>query len=224
MLTSIFVGARSSPLSQVQFIEVQKEFFLFHPKIQLIPIWHETTGDKDLKTSLRSLEKTDFFTRELDMALLEGKCRLAIHSAKDLPDPLPKGLKIIAITKGLTSADVLVFRASDTLYTLPPKSLICTSSLRREENVRKLRSDFLFADLRGTIGERLDKLNTGKADGVVVAEAALIRLNLTHLNRIELPGPTTPLQGKLALVAKEEDYEIEKLFTALNEKNSSHVQ
>lgn len=179
-------GARSSPLSRAQVEEIRQEFgFDFEV------IWVETTGDRDRETSLRTLEKTDFFTRELDQMLLNGHIDAAIHSAKDLPDPLPQGLVLAALSKGLDPRDSLVIKRE-------PIRLVATSSMRREEAVRSLYPHCQFVDLRGTIEERLQK----DVDGVVVAEAALIRLKLDP-KRIFLPGLAAPLQGKLAIVCHE---------------------
>lgn len=211
----IQVGARRSPLSQVQVQEVWQELRQYHPQVHFVIQYMDTLGDRDQLTSLRDLDKTDFFTREIDLALLEHRCRLGIHSAKDLPSPLPQGLKVICLTKGLDSADVLVLRQKDTLDSLPIGAKIATSSKRREELVQLLRSDLSFCDLRGTIQQRLDRLNQD-VDGVVVAEAALIRLGLTHLNRIRLPGPTAEGQGQLAIVAREKDHEMEVLFQMMD--------
>jgi len=215
MLT-IIVGARSSPLSKTQVSEVLEHLRVFHPHVKFEPHFTLSTGDQDKKTSLRSMGKTDFFTKEIDHLLLNGKCRIGIHSAKDLPEPLPLGLKLIALTEGVDSSDVLVLRQKDTLSLLQPEALIATSSQRREEAVKQLRHDFTFCDLRGTISERLDLLEQGKADGVVVAEAALIRLGLTHLNRIKIPGDTVPFQGKLAILSRDNDEEMETLFHCLD--------
>jgi hydroxymethylbilane synthase len=185
------VGARSSPLSRAQVEEVQNELGL-----NFEVIWTTTTGDRDKITSLRDLEKSDFFTKELDLMLLRGEIDIAIHSAKDLPDPIPKGLKIAWLSKGLDPRDSLVFKE--------PLKVVATSSERREKAVRLLFPDCHFVDLRGTIHERLERLNHD-VDGVVVAEAALIRLKLTHLHRVFLPGETTPLQGKIAIVCRENE-------------------
>lgn len=216
--TPIAVGSRKSPLAQAQVLEVLQELLQHHPHIRFDTLYTDTYGDRDRKTSLRSLDKTDFFTKEVDELLLNKTCRIAIHSAKDLPDPLPKGLTIIAITKGVDSSDVLVLRPNETLNTLPKNSVIATSSTRREEMVKLLRNDLSFIDLRGTIQERLHKLETKEADGIVVAEAALIRLNLTHLNRIYLPGKTTPFQGQLAIMARKDDIEMATLFHPLDSR------
>lgn len=212
----ISVGARQSLLSQAQVKEVHKELKRIHKSVLFSCLFVETTGDKDQITSLRTMEKTDFFTRELDQLLLQEKCRIAIHSAKDLPELLAKGLKIAAITKGVDPSDVLVMRPGDTLETLPKNATIATSSVRREEIVKQLRPDFKFIDLRGPISKRLAKLDTGEADGIVVAEAALIRLRMKELNRFFLPGPVAPYQGQLAIVVREDDNEMIELFACLD--------
>ncbi|KIC77208.1 Porphobilinogen deaminase [Neochlamydia sp. TUME1] len=215
---SIKVGARSSALSKAQVKEVYQELCRHHAHILFENTYLETTGDKDRITSLRHMGKTDFFTKEVDLLLLSRQCRLAIHSAKDLPEPLPPGLVISAITHGVDPADVLVLRPGQTIEDLPSRACIATSSLRREERVKELRKDLTFCDLRGTIPERLELLEKGQADGVVVAEAALIRLNLTHLNRIKLPGETVPYQGQLALICREDDTEILELMSCLDSR------
>lgn len=181
------IGARSSPLSRAQVEEFKLEF-----GIECEVVWVKTTGDLDKVTSLRTLDKTDFFTRELDQMLMDGKIDAAVHSAKDLPDPMPKGLWVAALSKGVDSRDSLVIKRE-------PVRVVATSSVRREESVRQLYPDCRFVDVRGTIQERLEK----DVDGVVIAEAALIRLQLTHLKRVFLPGETVPLQGKLAIVCRQ---------------------
>ncbi len=212
----IEAGARSSPLSRAQAEEVLQEIRAFYPDLNFEMTWVITTGDRNKTISLRTLGKDDFFTKELDQMLLDGSIRIAIHSAKDLPDPLPKGLSISAITKGVDPRDCIVLREGMTLEKLPPGAVIATSSERREETVRALKADLQFIDLRGTISERLEKIERGEADGVVLAEAALIRLKLTHLNRIILPGETAPFQGRLAILARIDDLEMHILFSKID--------
>ncbi len=215
----IVVGARNSPLSQAQLRETLQNIQKHHPDIVFDAHLVATRGDHDQKTSLRSLDKTDFFTAEVDELLLSGQCRVAIHSAKDLPEPLPQGLRIIALTQGMDPSDSLVMRPGQYITTLPTGALVATSSERREEAVQQLRDDLRFIDIRGTIAQRLAKLDSGEADAIVLAEAALIRLGLTHLNRIRLPGATTPHQGQLAIMAREEDEEMQQLFRCLDSRN-----
>jgi hydroxymethylbilane synthase len=205
---SIEAAARSSPLSRAQVEEIASEM----PEIDFRMHWVETTGDKDQTKSLRGLEKTDFFTRELDEMVLQNKVRIAIHSAKDLPEPVSSGLRIACITRGVDPRDCLVMRRGH----LPFRGmLIATSSQRREEAVRAVQDGVQFVDLRGTIGERLARLDAG-VDGVVVAAAALIRLKLVDLNIIYLPGPTVAGQGRLAVVCRKDDEEVIQLFAPVS--------
>jgi hydroxymethylbilane synthase len=191
------VGARDSPLSRAQVQEVQALV-----PFKLVPVWVKTMGDRDKKTSLRSLKRTNFFTKELDEMLLRGEIDAAIHSAKDLPDPIPKGLKIAATTQGLDPRDSLVLRGD-----LRENMVVATSSVRREAAVLQLQKGVRFVDVRGTIHERLALVERGEVDGVVIAEAALIRLKLTHLKRVSLPGETAEGQGRLSILVREDDHD-----------------
>ncbi len=205
----IRVAARRSPLSLIQVDEVMNPLAI---PFELIAV--DSRGDLDRTTSLRDLGKDDFFTDAVDRLVLEGKADVGIHSAKDLPDPLTTGLSLIALTKGLDPSDSLILRPNETVQ---PHFRIATSSARREELVQELFPFPLsFLDLRGTIAERLTLLTQGAADGIVVAEAALIRLGFTHLPRIRLPGPTTPLQGRLAVTAGSGNHAMATLFARQN--------
>jgi hydroxymethylbilane synthase len=189
------------------------------PHVTLTRLWVETVGDQDRKTvSLRSLGKTDFFTREIDELLLHKQVRLGVHSAKDLPDPLPRGLCVAALTEGLDPRDSLVFKNA-----LRPNCLVATSSERREAAVRSLYPEARFVDVRGTIKERLQLVERDEVDGVVVAEAALIRLQLTHLNRIFLPGETVAGQGQLAVVCRSDDTEMQRILRSIDSRREKQV-
>ncbi|HSX04375.1 MAG TPA: hydroxymethylbilane synthase [Rhabdochlamydiaceae bacterium] len=215
--SNICVGARSSALSKAQVWEVFEEIKKFYPMVLFSPHWVVTTGDKDLLTPLKTLDKTDFFTKEIDEMLLNGTIDIAVHSAKDLPDPLRKGLVVAAITKGLDSSDSLVLRENETIDSLPRGALIGTSSARREEAIKKLRSDFICVDIRGNIEQRLEMLDQKKVDGIILAECALIRLKLHWRNRISLSGETAALQGQLAVVVREDNPILREIFNSIDE-------
>jgi hydroxymethylbilane synthase len=218
---NISVGARASPLSRAQVREIFESLQIDHPEIFFNPLWTVTTGDRDLKSSLRTLGKSDFFTKEIDEMLLRGWCRVAIHSAKDLPDPLREGLTIAALTKGVDPRDALVFREG--LKNLPQGALVGVSCERRERAIQMLRADLRCREIRGTIENRLQQLDRGEFDAVVMAEAALIRLQLTERYRLYLNGERAPLQGQLAVVIRENDQEMMELFSCLDirQKRSS---
>jgi hydroxymethylbilane synthase len=203
---SFKVGLRDSPLSRAQLREFQALI-----QLELIPTYVRTLGDRDRATSLRSLDKSDFFTREIDQMVMEGLCDMGLHAAKDLPEPLPQGLICAAITRGVDSRDVLVHRGS-----LPPGATVATSSLRREAAVKQWRPDLRIVDIRGNVDERLAQLDGGAVDGLVVAEAALIRLGQTVRPRIYLEGEVAPLQGKLAVVIREGDQPLAQLLKPLH--------
>lgn len=210
----ITVGARGSRLSKAQVEEVYKELIQIHPHVIFSPVWIVTTGDRDRTTSLKTMEKTNFFTDEIDRRQVEGEFRISIHSAKDLPDPLHPDLEIVALTKGVDSSDVLVARA----FPIRLGARIGVSSMRRELFLKKWRDDLKFVDVRGTIDDRLRLLDEGVVDGVVMAEAALIRLGLTERPRVRLEVDTAKMQGRLAVVARKNDLEMRQLFYRMNLK------
>lgn len=187
------VAARGSKLSRAQVEEVAA----LYPSFLFEVTYVETHGDKDRQSSLRTMDKSDFFTREVDELVLKGMCDLSVHSAKDLPEHIPDGLEVVEITQGVDTSDSLVIEGE-----LKAGMVIATSTERREKSVLMLCSDIEFVEVRGSVEERLEVWRRGEIDGVVIAEAALIRLGLTHLPRITLPGEVAKMQGKLALVAK----------------------
>ncbi|MEM7174420.1 MAG: hydroxymethylbilane synthase [Chlamydiota bacterium] len=214
----ICVGARKSALSQRQVVEVLEALRSLSFEVEFKPLLVKTHGDYQLDVSLRPCDKTDFFTREIDQLLLKKKCRIAIHSAKDLPEPLPQGISCVAMTAGKTPLDALVMTAGQTFDRLPTGAWIGSSSFRRDWVVQRLRPDLRCKEVRGTIERRLDILFSGAVAGLVVAEAALVRLGLTHLNRIILPGETAPLQGKLAVLARSYDRGMKRLFAPIDSR------
>jgi hydroxymethylbilane synthase len=198
----IKVGARGSDLSRKQVEEISSLY-----RICFDMTWIETKGDLDRDTSLKNLDSSsDFFTKELDELVLEKKIDLAIHSAKDLPKPLKIGLAVLHLSPCIDSRDSLVFNR------LPKMPLVATSSYRREQAVLDLCPDARFTDVRGKIHERLEHVYSNRVDAVVIAEAAIIRLGLTHLRRIYLPGETAEGQGQIAVVCREEDVDSFKRF------------
>jgi hydroxymethylbilane synthase/uroporphyrinogen III methyltransferase/synthase len=214
-MITVKVAARDSMLSKCQVIEVLQELKHYYPRVKFEPCFIKTTGDLAQNISLMHKEKTDFFTKEVDELILSEECDIGIHSAKDLPEILPHGLCVYAMTKGLTPLDSVVFRLGDTLQTLPFQAKIGVSSLRRVEMIHMLRSDFQPVDIRGTIEQRLDLLNNKNIDAAVIAEAALIRLGLINVPRYIVPGYSTPLQGRLAITGRINNQPMYDLFKIL---------
>jgi hydroxymethylbilane synthase len=215
-MCSIKVAARDSLLSQRQVAEVLKEMRSFFPQVVFDVLLLKTMGDVDQTRSLITLDKTDFFTREIDEVVLQGTCDVGIHSAKDLPDPMAHGLEVYAITQGVDPSDSLVLRDQATMASLRPYARIGISSLRRMEAVKALREDFIPVDIRGTIQTRLKLLEDRQIEALILAEAAIIRLGLHHLNRVMLQGKSAPMQGRLAIVGRKNHGMFQNLFSKLH--------
>lgn len=174
----IRIGTRTSPLALRQVDEVMGLLKERYPQAHFSFVCIDTLGDKDKLIPISEVEGSDFFTREIDEALLSGKIDLAVHSSKDLPEVIPKGLVILMETPSISNFDCLVSRDNIKFMDLPRQAKIGTSSQRRKEQIVNLRRDLKIIDIRGNIQERLDLLSTGKIDALIVAHAALIRLGL----------------------------------------------
>lgn len=215
MPLSIRVAARSSPLSRAQVNEVFRHLAPYK-NIKFETIFLDAIGDIDLLTPLNTLAKTDFFTQNIDQMLIDNKADIAIHSAKDLPEKIPQELEVIAITQGVDPRDSLVsFKYN--LKTLPFGAIIGACSDRRVEGIKKLRNDVSVRSIRGTINHRIEQLKSGDYDAIILAEAGLIRLNLDVPREI-IEIPVAPLQGKLAIVARKNDFQLKELFKVLDSR------
>lgn len=218
------VGTRTSPLALAQVREIAKALKAVAPHVGLEIVGMDTVGDKDKKTPISEMEGTDFFTREIDRALLENQIDLAVHSAKDLADQIPEGIVIAATTRSVDPYDVLVSKDHLKLRDLPKGARVGTSSERRKVQLKAYRPDLKLVDIRGTMGERLDKLFSEDLDAIVIAGAGLIRLGLgyriTERISLDILKPH-PLQGSLAVAVRAEDKELKDLFGKLDGKKTS---
>jgi len=211
MKQTLKMGIRPSSLAQAQAQEIKKIFSGL--KFEVISI--RTAGDKDKITPLDEVGDADFFTREIDKALLEGKIDIAVHSSKDLARKLPDGLMVVLETESLSPYEALVTRNNLKLKDLTRGARVGVSSQRRKEQLKSLRSDLTLINIRGNIEERLALIDKRKIDALVVAHAALIRLGLEEkAAEVFSPDvfPAHPKQGKLALVARSSDKSIINLL------------
>lgn len=199
MNKKIRVIARGSRLSRLQVEEVFKNF----PELAYEIKYLESYGDKNQQISLLNGEApADIFTRELDDAIRQGDADIAIHSAKDLPYPLPEDIEVIALFPAFDTTDSLVSRDHKKLAELPAGSIIGTSSPLRKKGLNELRTDLTIKCIRGCIEERVQQVKDGKYDAAIVATCALKRLGMEDEIAEVLPFPTHPLQGFLAITAK----------------------
>ncbi|WP_449139452.1 uroporphyrinogen-III C-methyltransferase [Segatella sp.] len=199
MNKKIKVIARGSRLSRLQVEEVFKNF----PELAYEIKYLESYGDKNQQISLLNGEApADIFTRELDDAIRQGDADIAIHSAKDLPYPLPEDIEVIALFPAFDTTDSLVSRDHKKLAELPAGSIIGTSSPLRKKGLNELRPDLTIKGIRGCIEERVQQVKDGKYDAAIVATCALKRLGMEDEIAEVLPFPTHPLQGFLAITGK----------------------
>ena len=209
MNKKIRVIARGSRLSRLQVEEVFKNF----PELAYEIKYLESYGDKNQQISLLNGEApADIFTRELDDAIRQGDADIAIHSAKDLPYPLPEDIEVIALFPAFDTTDSLVSRDHKKLAELPAGSIIGTSSPLRKKGLSELRPDLTIKGIRGCIEERVQQVKDGKYDAAIVATCALKRLGMEDEIAEVLPFPTHPLQGFLAITAKKGSQDLKLAF------------
>ena len=174
----------------------------------------KTKGDRITDVSFEKIEGKGFFTKEIEEALLNKECDLAVHSCKDLPTENPDGLMIAAYSKRANPFDILLIRKERTDF-LRPLSLcegakVGTSSSRRKAQIQSLRTDITLADIRGNVPTRIDKLRKGDFDAIILAAAGIERLELdvSDLNSVLLCPPIfipAPAQGILAYQIRTND-------------------
>lgn len=222
----LVIGSRGSKLALTQARFVQSELQRIHSSLESRIEIITTSGDVNTEP-LAVIGGKGVFTKELEDALFDRRIDLAVHSLKDLPTILPEGFTIAAICKREDPRDALVLgrkpqlAGNASIAGLPKKAVVGTSSPRRLAQLKHLRNDLVFADLRGNVDTRLRKLDEGQYDVLVLACAGLRRLGLE--NRISAAIPTeqmlpSPGQGALAIETRAEDQEITDALARLDHK------
>ncbi len=205
----IRIGTRKSRLALIQTELVKEKIEQAFPEAEIELVKLSTKGDELLDRSLTSFGGKGVFTRELEEALLSGEIDLAVHSAKDMPMEFPPGLKIGAVLERADVRDVFVTANGIKAADLPAGSVVGTSSLRRELQIRAINPTVRIALLRGNVETRLRKLREGQYDGILLAAAGLERLGLLEEPDLQLeylePDSFLPAagQGILAVEARE---------------------
>ncbi|WP_225086106.1 hydroxymethylbilane synthase [Pectobacterium colocasium] len=220
MLANIIrIATRQSPLALWQAQYVQQCLNLLYPDlhVELVPM--VTRGDIILDTPLAKVGGKGLFVKELELALLEGRADIAVHSMKDVPVEFPDGLGLTTICERDDPRDAFVSNHYDSLEQLPEGSCVGTSSLRRQCQLRARRPDLVIRDLRGNVGTRLSKLDSGDYDAIILAVAGLKRLGLEERIRSALsPEESLPAvgQGAIGIECRLNDDRIRQLLAPLN--------
>ena len=220
MRESIVIGSRGSRLAVIQAEWVLTRLKEAIPTLKISLTRIITSGDRDNSTSLGEMPYRGVFVKELELALLEGEIDLAVHSLKDMPVEIPRGLSLAAVTSRVDPRDVLVSRAGK-LAELATGSVIGTGSFRRIVQLLSYRPDLEVRELRGNIDTRLRKVSNGELDGAILAAAALIRLGREEkITEYLSTDHFTPAagQGALGIEIRSQDKEIAMLVSFLNHK------
>jgi len=217
-MSSIIIGSRGSSLALLQSHHIRNLLQSAHPHLGVEIKTIQSLGDNQQETPLPEIGAKGLFTAEIESELLSQKIDLAVHSLKDLPSTLPDGLKYIGSPKREDARDVFISHKWRSLEDAPVKSIIATGSTRRKAQFLEVRSDFEFRDLRGNIETRLNKLKTEGWDGIIMAAAALHRLNMSEqITRYLDPLQFVPAvgQGAIGLEIKQGREELEKLLDSI---------
>ncbi len=215
----IRLGTRGSQLAMTQSQWVQAQLEARGVSVELVMI--RTEGDVSAQ-SLAQIGGQGVFTKRLQTALLEREIDLAVHSLKDLPTKAEDGLQIVAVPLREDRADALV-SAGVGFNQLAPGAKVGTGSLRRAAQLRRLRPDLLVQDIRGNVDSRLQKLDQGQYDAIVLAAAGLNRLGwqqrITESFAPELVFPAVG-QGALGLEVRDDDFPTQAWILPLNHEPS----
>jgi hydroxymethylbilane synthase len=213
-MSCIRIGTRGSALALAQSNWVKSQLEQHYPETAIELRIIKTSGDRFLDTPIQNLGNKGAFTKEIEDALLGGEIDLAVHSMKDLPTELPRGLAIAAMPKREDPRDVLVTREGNGLDDLPPGAALGTGSLRRKAQLLHHRADLSVVPIRGNVDTRLRKLDEGLFDALVMAAAGLRRIG--RADRIsEFLGDeicvSAVAQGALGLESRQDDALRERL-------------
>ena len=221
------IASRRSKLAMVQTLWVKEQLESNIPNLEVSIEAMATQGDKILDVALAKIGDKGLFTKELEAQMLVGQADIAVHSLKDLPTNLPSGLKLGCITKREDPADALVVSKKNKCYkleTLPEGSIVGTSSLRRLAQLRNKYPHLVFKDIRGNVITRIEKLDAGEFDCIILAAAGLKRLGFESRIHQIIPSEISLHavgQGALGIECKSDDKRVLEIINVLEDKPTS---
>ena len=219
MSETIRIATRKSPLALWQAEEVARQLKYYHPELTIEFMKMTTKGDKILDAPLAKVGGKGLFVKELEQGMLDGTADIAVHSMKDVPMAFPPGLHLPVIMEREDPRDAFVSNNFASLEELPSNARIGTSSLRRQLQIKHIMPDAQMLDLRGNVNSRLQKLDNGDYDAIILASAGLIRLGFADRIRSRItPEQSLPSvgQGAVGIECRENDAQILNLIKPLN--------
>jgi len=220
----IKIATRKSPLALWQAEFVKAELEKAHPGLQVELVPMSTQGDKILDTPLAKIGGKGLFVKELEVAMLEGRADIAVHSMKDVPMEFPDGLGLEVICEREDPMDAFVSNQFNSIESLPQGAIVGTSSLRRQCQLKAKRPDLQIKDLRGNLGTRLGKLDNGGYDAIILAAAGLIRLKMPERIAQKIsPDFILPAggQGAVGIECRVDDSATRELLNCLNHEQTA---
>ncbi|MBT8184442.1 MAG: hydroxymethylbilane synthase, partial [Eudoraea sp.] len=215
----IRIGTRDSELALWQANTVSHQLEYLGYKTALIPI--KSAGDLDLEQPLHELGITGIFTKTLDIAMIRGEIDIAVHSFKDVPTTLPKGMVQAAVLKRGNSNDFLIYKDNEE-FLAQPGAVIATGSLRRKAQWLNRYPSHKIVALRGNVNTRLQKLKEHEWNGAIFAAAGLERIGLKPENAISLGWMIpAPAQGAIMIAAMEDNEYVRKACSELNHEETA---
>ena len=192
------IGTRGSRLARRQWAEVGR--LLAGKGVDAEEVVIATSGDAFLDRAIHEVSY-GAFVREIDAKVLGGEIDAAVHSMKDIPTDLPEGLTLAAVLPRASPFDLLISKDGVSLEELPPGAVVGTASVRRRAQLLWHRPELAVKNLRGNVETRLEKLERGEYDAIILAEAGVRRLGLT-VRAQRLPFIPSPNQGAIAVTAR----------------------
>lgn len=217
--TPIRIATRKSPLALWQAYYVKEALQQAHPGLEVELVTMVTKGDVILDTPLAKVGGKGLFVKELEVAMLEGRADLAVHSMKDVPVDFPSGLGLVTICEREDPRDAFVSNHYENIEQLPQGAVVGTCSLRRQCQLKAHRPDLVIKELRGNVGTRLSKLDAGEYDAIILAAAGLKRLELQERIRSFIePEQSLPAvgQGAVGIECRTDDERMLELLAPLN--------
>lgn len=222
--SSLRIATRKSPLALWQARYVREALLARHPDLEVELLTMTTQGDKILDTPLAKVGGKGLFVKELEMGMLEGRADLAVHSMKDVPVDFPPGLGLAAILPREDPRDALISNNFTSIDQLPQGARVGTSSLRRQCQLRARRPDLRVLDLRGNVNTRLQKLDDGDYEAILLAAAGVRRMGWeSRLTELLAPEQFVPAigQGAIGIEIRLDDTATRERVAPLNDADTA---
>jgi hydroxymethylbilane synthase len=223
MVDSLRIATRQSTLALWQANHVKQQLEAAHPGLKVKIIGMTTEGDRNKQSPLSQIGGKGVFVKELEVALLEDRADIAVHSMKDVPSVLPPELFISAICEREDPRDALVSNKFAGFDKLSAGSKVGSSSLRRRLQLKLARPDLVFEELRGNVDTRLRKLDEGSYDAIILAVAGLKRLQLderiTEALSTSLCIPSAG-QGAVGIECRRDKADVISLLNVINHRET----